>query len=258
MKKVVFLIFLLCSVCFVSAKDIIVLKNAEVVEAKILEVSSTEIKYKRLNNLNGPTFSVNISEVSTVVYENGDVESFAKKEQVGGNLTEKNAAQGSVSADSKSNVKVKSNSNSGKVLYPISVGRLGYEMNGKLMVRRDLEAYLKRNCASAYNKWMEGRMKSVAGWTFLGCGITCCIVSIATGVRYADSNYTNDVAGSLQATCLILGISSDIASIPFLAGGYKSKRKAIELYNGKCATKGSSFDVRVNLKGNGLGLSMMF
>ena len=83
-------------------------------------------------------------------------------------------------------------------------------------------------------------------------------MSIAAGVNYSDSNYTNETAGSLQTTCLILGISADIASIPFIVGGYRSKRKAIELYNDKCATKSSSFDMRVNLKGNGLGLSMSF
>ncbi|MGB0916703.1 MAG: hypothetical protein ACPGU4_03850 [Flavobacteriales bacterium] len=41
-------------------------------EVKILEVSSSEVKYKRLNNLEGPTFSTLKSELFMITYANGD------------------------------------------------------------------------------------------------------------------------------------------------------------------------------------------
>ena len=162
MRKILSLIFLLCAVCLVSAKDVIVLKNAETVEAKILEVTSNEIKYKRLNNLNGPTFSVNISEVSTVVYENGDVESFAKKASV----KEENTAS---SEPVKNEVETKSEVNKlphieyGKVLLPNGKRRRRYHGGGMYMKSREFESYLQANCYEAYKYYRKASNLSTVG-----------------------------------------------------------------------------------------------
>ena len=256
MKKILSLFFLLCAVCSISAKDVIVKKNADVVEAKILEVSSDEIKYKKLSNPKGPTFTISISDVSTVIYENGEVESFTKKEPtkdekvVENNTTNNNTTMGSIANND--------NTMDTNILYPIIVGKSNYEMNGKVMTRKDVEAFLKDNCATAYNKWADGTMKLTAGYTFASCGVTCCIISIAAGSRYANSNYTNVTAGAIRTACLIVGLSSDIAAIPFLISGSKCRQKSINIYNENCATKNSSFEMKMNFKGNGLGLSMSF
>ncbi len=59
------------------AADVIVLRNSTRIDAKILEVSDTEIKYKKANNLNGPTFTQRVDGISAIIYENGDVTSYA-------------------------------------------------------------------------------------------------------------------------------------------------------------------------------------
>jgi hypothetical protein len=41
-----------------SAKDVIVLNSSDSIKAKILEVTPTEVKYKKLNYLDGPTFVI--------------------------------------------------------------------------------------------------------------------------------------------------------------------------------------------------------
>jgi hypothetical protein len=53
------------------AKDVIVTNNSQQIEAKIIEVSKSEIKYKELDNLDGPTFILPISDISYVIYNNG-------------------------------------------------------------------------------------------------------------------------------------------------------------------------------------------
>lgn len=58
------------------AQDIIILRNSEKIEAKIVEISSTEIAYKKANYTDGPTFRLDISEVSSVIYANGEVQAF--------------------------------------------------------------------------------------------------------------------------------------------------------------------------------------
>lgn len=59
------------------AADVIVLRNSTRIDAKILEVSDAEIKYKKANNLNGPTFTQKVEGISAIIYENGDVTSYA-------------------------------------------------------------------------------------------------------------------------------------------------------------------------------------
>lgn len=57
-----------------SASDIIVTKTQDKIEGKILEVSDSEIRYKKSSNLDGPTFVLAKDKISTIVYENGEVE----------------------------------------------------------------------------------------------------------------------------------------------------------------------------------------
>ncbi|MFK8038272.1 MAG: TM2 domain-containing protein [Crocinitomicaceae bacterium] len=51
--------------------DIIVLKNGNEIQAKVIEVGTTELKYKMCDNLDGPIFSKSISDISVLKYPNG-------------------------------------------------------------------------------------------------------------------------------------------------------------------------------------------
>lgn len=55
------------------AQDVIITTDAKKIEAKILEVSKSEIKYKEHDNLDGPTFILPADEISSVIYSNGKV-----------------------------------------------------------------------------------------------------------------------------------------------------------------------------------------
>jgi hypothetical protein len=52
----------------------IVLINGNIIEAKVLEILSTEIRYRRFDNLNGPLHIIPKREVYSIRYENGVVE----------------------------------------------------------------------------------------------------------------------------------------------------------------------------------------
>lgn len=52
------------------------LENAIIV-AKILEVNSTNLKYKNYSNLDGPTYTIEKDKIKKVVYKNGTVETYA-------------------------------------------------------------------------------------------------------------------------------------------------------------------------------------
>ena len=55
------------------AQDLIVTKDAKKIDAKILEVSTSEIRYKELDNLDGPVFVLRVDEINCIIYANGKV-----------------------------------------------------------------------------------------------------------------------------------------------------------------------------------------
>ncbi len=69
-----FVLFSMTSFC----QDIITKKDGSEIQAKILEVTPSEIKYKSFDNQSGPTFTVLISQLLLIKYENGTNEVFNK------------------------------------------------------------------------------------------------------------------------------------------------------------------------------------
>lgn len=77
MKRMI--IFLFIAFCgFAYAQDIITKKDGNEIEAKILEVTPSEIKYKKFNNQEGPIYTLKISEIFMIKYQNGDKDVFSK------------------------------------------------------------------------------------------------------------------------------------------------------------------------------------
>lgn len=80
MKKLLVLLMILCS-CSAFAQDVIVKNDGSTVLCRIVEVNSSEVVYKKWNNLNGSNYVMNRSDVANINYENG------KKENVSSNGT---------------------------------------------------------------------------------------------------------------------------------------------------------------------------
>ncbi len=77
-------VFSLC-VTHVAAQDVIVKKDGSTILSKVLEVNTSDIKYKKFSNLKGPTYTINKSEIMSINYENGDKDDFnniAKKDNI--------------------------------------------------------------------------------------------------------------------------------------------------------------------------------
>ncbi len=76
------MLLLTCMVITISAfaQDIIVTKEAKKIEAKITEVSKSEIKYKEWDNQEGPTFILEVADINTIIYSNGKVAVFNQEQ----------------------------------------------------------------------------------------------------------------------------------------------------------------------------------
>ncbi len=76
MKRISFLFCFALITMVAAAQDIIITAQAERIEALITEISSTEIRYKKWNYQNGPTFVLSVNELNSIIYGNGDVQLF--------------------------------------------------------------------------------------------------------------------------------------------------------------------------------------
>lgn len=70
---ILFTVFLLAPV---MAQDEITLRSGDVVKAKVTEVGTDAIVYKKYDNLSGPSYTIKKSEVFMVKYENGTKDVF--------------------------------------------------------------------------------------------------------------------------------------------------------------------------------------
>jgi hypothetical protein len=72
------LIALLLTVFNISiyAQDNITLKNGDEIKSKVLEVTTTEVKYKKYDNLDGPIYTISKSDILFIKYENGQKDVF--------------------------------------------------------------------------------------------------------------------------------------------------------------------------------------
>ena len=82
MKKISLTFFFVIIALFCFAQDIIVTTDARRIEAKVLEVSESEVKYKETDNLEGPTFIISTNNISSIVYANGNAWLFCRQHPV--------------------------------------------------------------------------------------------------------------------------------------------------------------------------------
>ncbi len=78
MKYFILFVFATLSSGSISAQDLIYMLNGDEVEAKLTEISSSELKYKRMDNLDGPVFVIERNKVFKVKYANGQSEVMTK------------------------------------------------------------------------------------------------------------------------------------------------------------------------------------
>ena len=76
MKNLLLIIIFASFSNIIKAQDTLTMRSGENIIVKIIEVGTSEVKYKKIDNLNGPIFSILKSEVSMIQYENGSKDVF--------------------------------------------------------------------------------------------------------------------------------------------------------------------------------------
>ncbi len=55
-------------------QDMIVTFDSQEIEVKVVEVTDSQIKYRRFSNPDGPVFNIARRDVMTIIYENGEID----------------------------------------------------------------------------------------------------------------------------------------------------------------------------------------
>jgi hypothetical protein len=76
MKKSLLLLILLLNVAKIHAQDIIILKSGDEIKSMVTEVLSDQIKYKKFENKQGPSYGIEKSKVFMIRYANGSKDVF--------------------------------------------------------------------------------------------------------------------------------------------------------------------------------------
>lgn len=195
------------------SQDVIFLKNGDEMKVKVAEVGTSDVKYKKFSNLDGPVYVISKSEIMMIKYENGDKDVYT---------AEKTPASVNPPAI-----------NYNKSLR-IENGKryVGDKVTGK----QEFESLLRAD-PDAFSLYQSGK-----GLGFVAIGLSV-PVGVILGMELAkkkeNRKSTNFViAGVGFAGCVGLAIMSGDRT-----------RKALSLYNHK---KGYSLKIQVNDNGAGV------
>jgi len=201
-----------------SAQDTILKRNSDTILAKVTEVSSLEIKYKRINEPNNSIHSINKDEVKRIKYKNGLVDDFH------------------LNPDSK--IKIVGNNYFYNNNLPIRIP----ELNTLLENTKDEKINL------FLDKSIEERRKRNIAFLGIPCGVAAIGLVFVAGFQEQDwshtkaqgGNYkplTNSQTNTINAEILsaavlgTLSIGFPILSLVHHQKEINNRNKAIELYN---------------------------
>lgn len=228
------------------AQDIIITKDKERIQAKILEVSKDEIKYKKFTYQDGPVFSIDIDEIVTVAYENGEVEIYDEE-----TIEEKNEM-----IQAKAEALRKQEAMYGTL---IKEDDLYYLCDRDKRTKMDKEAYLEfiqDNCPEAYKSYKTGNRLWKAGFGLLGSGLGMTLL-MGTPLYVFGILEPDEACLRAGVFFLTMGSLATSGSIPLLVVGGIKRNNSHEVYNDHCKNP-QYLSFSVNAKANGVGLALNF
>ena len=230
---------------FVSAQDVIITREAKRIEAKIIEVSSTEIKYKEFSNQDGPTFVLNTTEINTIIYKNGSVKVFDEPKQ---------------NAPAYNNGSASTTQFNGA---PITRSDKTYYMGNQQFTEEQYAQFVQKNCTQAFEAYTKGKKLRKTGYQLLasglpifGAGVIFYGVGVGVGTAERDESM---ILGLGIPGAIMMGVGSGltVASIPCIVVGTIRRNNSHEIYNTNCARPVAlQFDIKST--GNGIGLALKF
>jgi hypothetical protein len=80
MKKLFFILALIVATFTVNAQDFIIRNDGSEISAKVLEISKTEVRFKKTENIDGPTYVESVKDLLMIRFAKGGNTIFKKEE----------------------------------------------------------------------------------------------------------------------------------------------------------------------------------
>lgn len=264
MRRLLLYLVATVGLCFsISAQDIIVTTDAQRLDVKIIDISSTEVLYHSFSPKDTAVNSIPLSEVVSILYENGKV---------------------AIYNNSLSDASLYSSVYRQPILPGVIAHRDGayfLSTGDEKLTKMSEEAYLKfieSNCPEAWQSYQKANRMWNIGWRFFGTGIGLEVVGLPVYLvglrlqRKSEKESSTYGYGMSMAGIIMMagGGVSTIVSIPLLAVSDHRRKNTQNIYN-ECyfeqhvplsssgiATEGNSVSLHLQATANGLGLAVCF
>ena len=267
---------LAANVFFANAQDVITLKNGEEIQAKVTDITVTEIKYKLFDNLDGPTIVIPKQDVFFINYENGMREVLHDETATQAQPTRERPAQPQVVVPAGT-----------LFANTIIVGRLAtdIEMNANnlnannlrkrkffLQLINELEIlspdevrYLlaSTNALQMYNKGFRrshiGGVTAFSGICILAGSGTISIIQAINDERRRTGKTANrlDLDDAIYSLLWAGGVTM-LTGIIFVGSGHNQISKSITVYNNSLSNQTTGMELKFGIVGNGVGVALRF
>lgn len=223
MKKTLATTLLLIIVTTMAAQDLIFKRDGSQIEAIIVERNEFDLRYRRINYQDGPLFLVNLADLDSIVYANGDIEIFVLESEIEPPLVK----------DTKNH----------------------YYYHGARISTKEMVNLLKTNCPDAYSIYRSNLRDEIWGACLTGAGIIMLGFGIGMPRYYASHGYLYQSAGySLLTT---FGSIFTVVGIPLWGIGSVNRQNSYNYYNEYCKTT-ELVNFTIQRSENGIGLAMNF
>ena len=223
MKKIIFIIALAFSFGNVFSQDTIVRRGSEIIIAKILEISPTEIKYKKFDYQDGPIYIELKAGVKMVIFANGMKEIFEEQKVVV-------EVKPVVPTD---DYIVKEAPESTKI---DMWGQNNFRYKNRHMGEREIQEVLLKSkdkkIISLVGAAKDAKRAQYFGFAGIPLGIGAGVLLVSSVVSGGRSGFDETyLAGS--AVCAIAAIACPVLAITLKSKRNKCNREAVRLYNEK-------------------------
>jgi hypothetical protein len=216
MKTVICLLVTIFTSAILYSQDVIVTKEGEEIEVKIIAESSTFVEYVELNAQDGARISLPTDKILTIIYADGRVNMYPGEKKQENELHN----------------------------YRDYILRKGnkYSYKGVNMTSSGYAQFLKENDPELHKTFCKAHNISMTGWVVFGLGALCCTIPIWN----REGAITDIVVGTL--TMAAGGVT--------LVVGYNRMHNTVDAYNAKLNNTSSvSWSVIASQNGIGLALN---
>jgi len=225
MKKVLLVLATLCCGNLLWSQDIITLKNGEEIKAVVQEVGIAEVKYKKYENLTGPTYTLPKSAIFMIKYKNGEKDLFNEITEV----------RQPTQAESPTAI----NPNE-KMLQVKNFDVADY--SGRVLKKSEVRSIMEKSSETwdLYNRSL-----------FWNASATVLMVGAAGGILYGVFAKDDGLYG------IVGGVGCLALSVPCILGSISLREKAVKKYNAINGFDAPKLTFGITNSG-GIGLTLNF